>query len=101
MAEVERVFATARDAAGGAFTLTCIVEDTQFTTDPRGRWSPTVVAVQVRNTSAQRGEGVWQAPNGQWNTRVVLPGENSESRIAPSRRQFLHEWAMTAEARWG
>jgi hypothetical protein len=101
MAERDRLVAQASDSSGGTFRLIAVVEDTQSTTDPRGRPSHTVVSVKLTNTSTQRGQATWQSSNGKWNTNTVLPAENSETRIAPSRREFFHIWASRANATWG
>lgn len=102
MAEVDLIVSQASDSTGGVFILTAVVEDTQFTTDPRGRFSPTVVAVKISNTSNQRGQALWQSSNGSWNDNVVLSGEDMETRISPPNREFFHQWAgRGVNARWG
>ena len=101
MAEIDRTVAQMSDASGGQFRLTVVIETTQSTTDPRGRPSYLVVSVKLTNTSSSPGRALWQSSNGNWNDNIVLAGENMETRIAPSRREFFHTWASRANATWG
>jgi hypothetical protein len=100
MAERDQLVSQASDATG-VFQVIAVVEDTQSTTDPRGRSSPTVVRVRLVNTSTRRGSCRWQAPNGAWSDVAVLPGENAETNVSPPRREFLYLWGEAMNADWG
>lgn len=101
MAEIERPAGGVSDGQGGRFGLTLIVEDTQTTIDPRGRVSPTVVAVQLSNSTTQDGVMRWQSSSGDFVIDPVLQGESREVRISPPNRMFLHEWLVGSWMSWG
>jgi hypothetical protein len=101
VAEVLLVINRVSAGESGEMVLTLTVEDTQVTTDDRGRPSPLVVSVLLLNSSDRPGHIFWQRTAGNWQWDDVLPTEDMEVRYSPPNRQPLHLWLKQVQIPWG
>lgn len=72
--------------------LIAVCEDSQTELIPNsgGAVSPLVVRIRLVNETQRRGLGRWLHSNGEYVEGPILPGENVEFNIAPSRRLPLY-----------